>query len=253
MKRIPPDVERLMWLVAEQGDLKAIAEFEARFPDLKVDLSKRLSMIRGLKGAKRDAVATPAIPRFRPVQRPTAPSGAPKLAWVTAAVALAAIAVASFTFTNSLLNDKREVQVTPKVEIPKVVAPPRTQVDSTQDRQWPNSVQNDQGTPRAPRVDDSVSPEQPEHLKPIKIDIKGAPLKVVLLAIQEKSGIKLDVGPGMPDPTVDIEYDGKNALEILQDLGAKYGFTPFDQGNGSIVVVPATDAGTDSNSRHVGP
>jgi len=59
------------------------------------------------------------------------------------------------------------------------------------------------------------------------------------VAGQGKFGIT--IGPGMADPTISVDYQGVNSIQILEDLGRQYAFTPFDQGDGSVVIIPARD------------
>src|SRR5690242_17887642 len=97
MKHLPAEIERLMWLVAEGSDSRAIADFEARFPDLKHELSKRISMVRSLKSAGK-TVHTDHIPRFVPrVAAPRPMFG--RSMYIAFAVMLGALAFGSYSVT----------------------------------------------------------------------------------------------------------------------------------------------------------
>ncbi|MEQ1936076.1 MAG: hypothetical protein ABL962_19655, partial [Fimbriimonadaceae bacterium] len=71
MKRIPADIEQLIWLIAESGDSSAAQEFEHRFPEYKFELNRRMSTVKSLKSSKPTSVN--GIPVFQPVlSRPQA-------------------------------------------------------------------------------------------------------------------------------------------------------------------------------------
>jgi hypothetical protein len=81
----------------------------------------------------------------------------------------------------------------------------------------------------------------PNYEKPQDLILKGAHLTEVLTLLQRSMGMKVTIAPGMPDPVVDVEYRHMTAMEMLRDLGQRYQFTAFDQGDGSVVVYPAVD------------
>ena len=62
--KIPREMDELMWSVAEADDPQATAEFGERYPDLRVEMTKRVKMVRGLKGSRPRSRAE----RFVPVQ-----------------------------------------------------------------------------------------------------------------------------------------------------------------------------------------
>ena len=72
--------------------------------------------------------------------------------------------------------------------------------------------------------------------------IKQAPLFTVLEMMSAKSGIQIQPAPGLPNPPIEVNYAGLTAMEMLQDLGRRYSFTPEDQHDGSIWVIPAVDS-----------
>ncbi|CAN5374245.1 hypothetical protein BH11ARM2_BH11ARM2_20150 [soil metagenome] len=69
----------------------------------------------------------------------------------------------------------------------------------------------------------------------------GVNLTTALKAIAGGGGLAIVIGPGLPDPKIDVKYDGLNTIQILQKMGEDYAFTPFDQGNGAVIIVPARD------------
>ena len=50
--RIAPDVDKLMWTLAESGQPLAVEDFQGRFPELKVELSRRVQLMQDLRNAK---------------------------------------------------------------------------------------------------------------------------------------------------------------------------------------------------------
>ena len=95
MKRVPADIDQLMWTIAESADVAAADDFERRFPEWKPELESRMAMVRGLRHARPPVVApTPVIPKFVPRANP---APAPRrVGWVAALSATAVIAFGSF-------------------------------------------------------------------------------------------------------------------------------------------------------------
>jgi hypothetical protein len=244
VKGIPPEIDRMMWTVAEQENAAAAEEFLQRYPIYREELLRRRQAVSGLKTSRPIEKSTPhAIPRFVPREaRRQAP--APRQVAVVSGLVLAALAVASYTATTLLTPPPAP---TPKVE-PVVPSPHKIPQRVTPHRQTAPSVDVPPVTP-APEKEPTKSEEVPKYLRPQSLVVKTATLADVLKLLGAQAGVKIVVAPGMPNPTIDVEYHDLNALEILHDLGAQYRFTPFDQGDGSIIVYPAVD---DSGSTGVG-
>ena len=98
--------------------------------------------------------------------------------------------------------------------------------------------------PPAPKLDDT-----PRYLKPQTVAIRRARLSTALQTIAVQGGLELVIGPGLVDPEVDVDYSGMNTIQILQDMGQQYAFTPFDQGNGSVIIVPAVENPVETGGR----
>lgn len=239
-QRIPADVERLMWLVAENNDPQAIADFESRFPDLRYELAQRRRMVADIKHAKGGVVPTNEIPipAFRP--RAVRPSSSPRQVLVATALGLAALAVASYSITRLVTAPVTRPEPPPvvKTEVPSTPTgggviyktPPTTQTTtgSTETNQLPQQTPETTG----PRT------EQPKTVK-----MSNTSLVAALKMIGAESGYNVDVAPGFEDQTVTLDYESATASQILKDLGLRYGFTAFDQGDGTIIIVPAVDDG----------
>ena len=114
MKKIAPDIDQLMWTIAETGDQRAIDDFEGRFPDLKYELGKRILVLRELRQARQAGAAPRAVPHFEP-RAPAVPSWQ-RPAWAGAAVlGLAVVALASYALTQSFIRSAGEVPSQPVV------------------------------------------------------------------------------------------------------------------------------------------
>jgi len=82
-------------------------------------------------------------------------------------------------------------------------------------------------------------------LEPRKtLKLSNTSLVAELKMIGEMAGYRVEVAPGFPDQQVSIDYDGFTTSDMLKDMGQRFGFTPFDQGDGTIIIVPAVDAGS---------
>ena len=93
--QIPADIDALMWSVAESGDAQAIEEFGVRHSQHRLELLKRMDMVRQLKGAKPEQIFAGTPPKFSPKEN-LAPIGLRKWAWVVAPVLLAGVAFGSY-------------------------------------------------------------------------------------------------------------------------------------------------------------
>ena len=233
MKRIPPELDSLMWTLAEDGNERAIDEFGARHIEHRAELLRRIAMVKGLRGEKK-RVEEPvkAIPRFVPKEPK---SNVPM--YIVGALVLAAIGALAFV-TTILLTPAPHVPVTPPLYV--------------QSGQSDKVIEVPQPVSTAPLVYPSVPPVMretervEEPAKPGTLRIDHAPLLSVLDMISQTCGVRIDSAPGMPNPDVVINFRDMTAMQMLRDLGHQYSFTPLDQHDGSILVVPAVDEGTTS-------
>jgi len=227
MKRIAPELESLMWTLAEEGNERAIDEFGGRHPELRNELLHRIAMVKGLRGEKkRTAEPIKTIPKFVPKsQKSYGP------VYIVGALVLAAVAALAFVVTTLLTPPPHR----PKEELPAVTVRTEPPVRAIQ---TPPRVDS---TP--PKLDTSSSGNSQTDtvLKPATLRIDHAPLLTVLELMSENCGVRIDPAPGMPNPDVSVDYQNMDAMDMLRDLGRQYSFTPLDQHDGSILVVPAID------------
>lgn len=241
MSKIPPELENLMWTLAESDNPQAVSEFEARFPQLKIELAKRTAMVRGLRSNRPDNLTQPAIPRFVPgppaAQEPT--RGMYLISFVFAAVALSV-----FAYTAVLAHHPKPAEIPVQQE---TVAPqqagsqatpfyPAQQQDYAQ--QWSSPPPS---PPRSLRDEPPILDAPAEHAwqRPQSIAMRNVPLQTVLQAVAQEGRLSLDVAPGMPNPTITVDYRDMSAEDILKDLGKIYAFTPILSDDGSAIMVPA--------------
>ena len=231
MKKLPPDIDDLIWTLAEDGNAIAQDQFRGRYPEYAEALDARITLVKGIKRAKAPATESrPELPKFSPK-----PNVRPM--WTLtpgiAALLLVALGVASFTIVYFTSLATR-----PPVETVKKGPGRPVAVNFPAANQTTNSVP----LKEPPRVQTPTpQPEDPAYLRLQSVSFKGANLALALKAIAAQGGLEITIAPGLPEETIDVSYSGVTTIEILQDLGEKYRFTPFDQGDGSVLVIPARD------------
>ncbi len=233
MSRIAPDVDRLMWLVAERSESAAVDDFEARFPELKYELAKRIAMLRGLRGARGTHPAGPA-PAFRSPALARGPTF--RFGWTTVALATGALAVASIAFLPRIpdANERGEARRDPAGATAQGQAIERFQ-ESPQIRN-----PREAGEPAVPP--ESVEPT-PDYALQRDLSIQGQSLVATIESLALRTGLTVEIAPGMPNFKVRIRYAGMTGLQMLQEMGPRFGFTAFDQGEGRVLIIPALDGG----------
>lgn len=235
--RIAPDVDQLMWVLAEQKDRKAVEEFEERFPELRLELAKRVALVNNLRGAGR--ALHPEAPRFR------APQSAPPrwnrpLAAVFLAACLSALALGTFYATRALLPE-RAVPISNPAPTERPVGTPAPVPVPAPD---PGLSAPGEALPTAPPPAIDPPAYIPKYLQRHSIAIQEASLLTVLEAIATQTGMQVEVAPGFEDVKISCDYRDSTGLEMLQDLGAKFGFTALSQGGNKVLIVPAVDSRT---------
>ncbi len=231
--RIAPDIDRLMWLVAEENNSRAIEDFGERFPDLRVELGKRLEIVRTLRCAGESGPRRSSIPEFQLRKTAPTPILPTRFAFVAVAVAAIAIGIAAVTVFN---------------------APQRTAIHSpepipTEMPTTPPVVYHDQlpaptPTPSPTFVEPSPDlPEEPAWAKPQNFEFHGTKLATAIRMVALAAKQRIAFAPGLPDIEITASYPQVTPLEALTRLGADYGFTAFGQEKDKILIVPARDEG----------
>ncbi len=234
MKHVAPELDSLMWTLAEEGNERAIDEFGQRHPALRGELIYRIKMVKGLRSAGKPTAVAAVIPKFTPRESGSHVVHSRATNITVGALVFASIAAAAFVITTFLTPEKRFH----KEDLPK---PPPVASNAA-----PIRVPE----PKGPVVNLAPIKEPDPVLKgnqseasqrPTSVSIDHAPLLTVLQMMSEISGTQITSAPGMPNPVVDVDYHNMSAMEMLRDLGKRYAFTPLDQHDGSILVVPAVD------------
>ena len=245
MSKIPPELENLMWTLAESGNQQAVSEFEARFPHLRVELAKRTGMVRSLRSTRPGNVTSPAIPRFVPG---AATATEPSRGMYTAAFVFAAIALSVFAYTAVVAHHPRPVEPQSLPQIPLQNEPASQTAPLVRNSPavnpplvYPPAVGPAPNTgPRSLRDEPPIlTPTEHTWEKPQTLAMRNVPLQTVLEAVGEEGGLAMDIPPKMPNPTITVDYHDVSAESILQDLGRTYAFTPILSDDGSAIMIPA--------------
>jgi hypothetical protein len=227
-----------MWLVADNRDPKAIADFELRFPELKAELAKHMAMVSGLRTAGKQAPPH-NIPRFVPryahVQR--RPTGL----YVALAFVLGAMAFGSYAGYTVLSSPKRvKPNVAVHVDTFARKEPERKPV-SVQPENKQNSVEPEQQQPEkeASAPEDRVSNDYNDPLmKLVSFDVESAPLKAAILMVCKAAGVTADIPIELENADTSLQCRDMPAIDILQELGEAHGFSVFPQETGKVLIVP---------------
>ncbi len=232
--RIAPDLDALMWKIAEDFDLPAAEDFQSRFPELKGELATRMSMVRGLRQSRPEAKATEVVvPRFVP-REPTVVNRRAQFVVVGMAT-LAVLAFGSYVVVANLpKNAPKPAMISVAPDHPTVGSPNSTQPE-TMNETPVKGTEPEPETSKPRPVDPVVMPWD----KPQSVAIADAPLIDVLNMIGMTCKLQLEIAPKMPNPTISVQYSNKTGMDMLKDLGNQYGFTPLAQGDGRVLIVPA--------------
>ncbi len=231
---IPPEIDSLMWAVAESRDPNAADNFVSRHPQYKSELGQRIATVRALKGSKPPAPLYSR--RFRPSQPPV-PVFA-RFRWAAASVALAGVAVAAY-YGGMAMFDKKPVPVTAVQGSSDVVTNFPKQGNDLEYRPNNSSTTVQNPPPTVPDDQPSTPPERTFTLKLEDISLTDA-----LESIGMQTAFSIDVAPGFPNPKVTIDYRDATLDQILMDMGQRFGFTPFKQGKSEYLLIPAVDKNT---------
>lgn len=234
--KLPKDLDATMWDIVKRGDKEAAEAFAKRFPALAEELASRMQAIQGLKGFA--AAVTPTIVPPLKLRFSYRPASAFRR-YAPAAAGFAALAAASFYIVSNI--------VTPLPDIKFPVAEPRSHppVTSSPARPAPPPTsQTDVDNGPMPFQQDGNWLERAPAVPPMgRAVFDGVPLLSALQAIAEKGSIELIVPDKFPNPTVSVDISGRDATDMIQQLGSKYGFTAFPQQKGQILLIPAVDSG----------
>lgn len=239
MSRIPADLNKTMWEIADRGDRAAAADFAERFPALSADMESRMGLVLGMKGARK-AIAPTFVPAFRPQYIPD--KRRKWLRYAPAAMALAALAGASFYVTQNLLTplpDPSTFGTSPiRIDKPerKVVLPPAPLRKQDYESDSPKAFsKNHPETTGATAGEGNVDPVE-THLSQSQVHLQN-----VIHGVGDRYHLQIQIPPDFPNPIIDVDMTASSGIEFLNQLGNKYGFTAYDEAEGHILVVPARE------------
>jgi hypothetical protein len=230
-----------MWTIAEGTDPAAIEEFGDRYPGLREELLKRIRTIKALKSGNR-IVKTSNVPTF---QNPKVQPANRTLVWASLAFAL--IAVFSFGIYKASVRSIPQHEIkSVNVEAPKL---PQANISTEQIGinpmmvPQPNNNRNNNPAPQSqvPETNHQMgsNSQVPNTVKTLRLE--SAPLQSVILMIAESGHYNASIAPGMPNPTVKIDFVNMEPMEMLKELGDQYAFTTVMDGPRTILIIPKKD------------
>ena len=237
---IPREIDDLMWTIAEGTDPSAIEAFGDRYPNLREELLKRIRTVNALKSGNRLPKSTP-VPTFQNTQ--VRPANW-RLVWTTfgftilALFAFGIVRYANHTVPNP---DVTPVNVSP-AKVPDAnmqFEPIRGLNPMTVPNSGGNSSQN-QATNPPTTIDPPQTPETISGgLKTLKLE--SAPLHTAILLIAEAGNFTVTIASGTPNPTVKLDFEGMEPMDMLKELGQQYAFTPVIDGQRAVLIIPKKD------------
>ena len=241
MSQIPLDMDHMMWDIADRRDTEAAAEFCQRFPALAQDMESRMAMVAGMKGM-RQAIAPAFVPRF--TARQAAPQTNRKwLRYSPAALALAALAGASYYVTQNILTPLPD----PSVFKPPVVEQHEAKIEQVRPKPKPTPApadfESDAPTPfhdhnrDASDTSGNDGSDISDNAQTLKFSY--TPLKTAVHSVADTFGKKLEMPKTFPNPVINETISGSSAMVCFSELGQEFGFTAYDEGDNTILLVPA--------------
>lgn len=233
--KIMPEQDELMWQLAESGEPHALEDFGRRYPDLRPEMTRRLNMVRSLKGSRPQLTSGR---RFMPSRRdPDRPSP-----WVTGGLVVGlALGVAFVTFAAlQYLDGSRQTvaQTAPAINQPQNPQNPDGPGVTSPNNTSEAAGNNPTITPGVPNP--QFQPSDPFQTK-VTVVSGRVRLRQALDDIARQANVTLEMAPGMPDLEIQCDYRDAPALAVLTDMGRNFGFTPLRQGDRNALLVPATD------------
>ena len=235
MKGIPPEIDDLLWRLAEEGGPSARAEFESRHARYGPELARRVHMVAELRQAGRMVAHRPAF-RPRPVRKAAAPRWA-----VGSALALGTFAVGTVAYVMASSGERPVALIPPRPVKTQPVEPPVVVYQEA-----PKTI-----VPKErPKIEEPKPNGTPKYLVKLDTHITDAPLASAISLVAAKGGLEVTVAPGFEDERVSFDYHDLDTIDTLKAMGEEHGFSVLEEQEGHVLVVPAREPSSD---RRVGP
>jgi hypothetical protein len=229
--RVPREIDELMWAVAEQRNAETNEQFLERYPEFSAELDRRVQMVSTLRGSR---------PR-REVERFVPSSSVRSFGPSRLAVAgVALLVLASVTFatyaTMQFVNAKRPRPVLTPEPQPEIVfnAPDFPVPSSTGGSGLEDPVFLPNQTDVPPVLEDDFD----AFMGLVTIDHEEVPLSDAIEEIANKAGLRVQMAPGFVEKRISIRFVQQPAIEIIERMGATFGFSVFKQGKVELLIIP---------------
>jgi hypothetical protein len=233
--------DELMWLVAESGDDQAVQELVSRRPDLRSEVLRRASMIAELRRSRPEIGDFQRVPAFTS----DVPAWRSRPKWGRLLLlGLPAFAIAATLVVGPKILGRTEGETTDSSVASTGGLSPEA-VKGLPPNPYEPLILEDGKTGEATAGPDDVPPIGAVREPKITLHAERITLAEALQKIAAQAGLQLEVAPGLPDFEITAHYANVSAREALEDLGKNFGFTVFDQGDRSLLIIPAVDRSAD--------
>ncbi len=251
--KVSPEIDELMWTVANSGDFNAIENFRKQYPELHDELSKRALLVRDLKKAKCLPLANPARPAFAP-RAHVRNNGTSAVVATLLISTVAVIGIVALMRNSSGIGRENKPAVAkgtqfhienavgiaqprdfPIVESPSLPPPHPEAVPPADSSTGPVGIY--EGNPVTKPLPLPSGESHPISKTP-HVSLRQVPLATVITALASAYKLNLKPSPGLANPTIDFDEQGENGVELLKSLGQKYGFGILDEGKEGIMLLP---------------
>jgi hypothetical protein len=255
MSPLPEDRDELLWELARDPLSEAAQQYRQRYPEDVVELENRAAMLGKLTAAKPIPPAIIPAPHVL-LEKPTPEVRMPRWSLgVAAALLVFSLALGYYAVTRpqpqTLATDAGRPSISATGDSNMEGAPmsgDRKLQSQGMGQGSPEGMDPAGGTApgttnQVPTGPQPLAPTQPADptMLPITIQDEGTSLRSVIEQIGSAAGLDIEFAPGFTDGPVSVRYVNVPAMTILKTLGQSNGFTPLNQGNRKVLIVPATD------------
>jgi hypothetical protein len=242
---LPPEIDEMLWVVAESRDDATVQEFERRYPQYRAELYKRRAMLEALRKARPTETpprrSTP-LPRERVLHR-----ASPLRLWWAPLMGLflAGVAIASYWITRELVHSPPTPALTQEpAPRPEVMPTPRKAgVGGAEMQPFPQATPRDTAPGSVPR------PSAPPPGAPrVVLPLKGLTLHQALREVSRQAQIPITIMPDVPEmplnlrsllepppPTDEINLTVEEMLLLLEKVAP---IRVLDNGPDGYVILP---------------